>query len=86
MPEVLHTYGVRILNNNGKTGVVYLSAGRNSAFTHHYAPTEALTEVQVEELLNERKQLPAGSPLRQAKVLRQLNCKVYWSEGGIILS
>jgi hypothetical protein len=22
MPEVLHTYGVCILNNNGKTGVV----------------------------------------------------------------
>jgi hypothetical protein len=22
MPEVLHTYWVRILNNNGKTGVV----------------------------------------------------------------
>jgi hypothetical protein len=34
-------------------GVVYLSAGSNSAFTHHYAPTEALTEVQVEELLGE---------------------------------
>jgi hypothetical protein len=35
-------------------GSLYVSTGRNSAFTHHHAPTSALSAEQVADLLKER--------------------------------
>ena len=34
-------------------GAIYISTGRNSAFTHHHAPTGLLSDGQVQELLKE---------------------------------